>query len=69
MSFLQFLRRLDDFRGWRRRQLCAKHSIPEAAGDAEAILVVHEVVLEVVLLQFLVEGRQPVACQYGGLEG
>ena len=36
--------------GW-RRQLGAEDAVPEAAGDAEAVLVVCEVVLEVVLLE------------------
>lgn len=35
----------------RRRQLRPKHPVPEPAGDTEAILVVHEVMLQVVLLQ------------------
>ena len=37
--------------GW-RRQLGAEDAVPEAAGDAEAVFVVGEVVLQVVLLEF-----------------
>jgi hypothetical protein len=36
--------------GW-RRQLGAEDAVPEAAGDAEAVLVVGEVVLKVVFLE------------------
>jgi hypothetical protein len=52
------LRSLDDF-GRAHLELCAKHPVPEAARDSETVLVVGEVVLEVVLLEFLVVRRQP----------
>ena len=47
-----FLGRLDDLGLRWRRQLGAEDTVPEAAGDAEAVLVVGEVVLQVVLLEF-----------------
>lgn len=34
---------------WRRGKFRAKDDIPEAAGNSEAVLIVHEVVLKVVL--------------------
>lgn len=40
------------------RQFGAENAIPEPAGDAKAKLIVKEVVLKVVLLQFLVPERQ-----------
>lgn len=45
---------------WLRRwwQLCTEDSVPEATRDAETVLIIHEMVLEMVFLQFLVEGRQ-----------
>jgi hypothetical protein len=52
------LRSLDDL-GRAHLELCAKHPVPEAARDSETVLVVGEVVLEVVLLEFLVVRRQP----------
>jgi hypothetical protein len=42
--------------GW-RGELSTEDPIPEAAGDAEAVLVIHKVVLEMVLLQLSVVGR------------
>lgn len=46
--------------GLRRRwKLRAKYPIPEATRDAEAVLIIHEVVLKMVLLEFLVERWQP----------
>lgn len=39
---------------WSKHQFRSKDSIPEATGDAEAVLVVGKVVLEVVFLEFLV---------------
>ena len=45
--------RLDDLR-WRDLQLSAKYTIPESACDAEAVLVVGKVVLEMVFLELLV---------------
>ena len=44
----------------RRRQLGAEDAVPEAAGDAEAVLVVGEVVLQVVLLEFAPVGWEAV---------
>ena len=44
--------RLDHFGLRWRRQLGTEDTVPEAAGDAEAVLVVGEVVLQVVLLEF-----------------
>jgi len=55
---LQLLGRLHDL-GLSHIELGAKHPVPEAAGDAEAVLVVGEVVLEVVLLEGLVESWEP----------
>lgn len=53
-------RRLHHFRhGW-RRQLGAKDAVPEAAGHAKAVLVVHEVMLEVILLELAVVGGKTV---------
>ena len=43
-----------------RRQLGAEDAVPEAAGDAEAVLVVGEVVLQVVLLEFAPVGWEAV---------
>jgi hypothetical protein len=37
---------------WRGSKFRAKDDIPEAAGNSEAVLIVHEVVLKVVLFQF-----------------
>ena len=45
--------------GW-RRQLGAEDAVPEAAGDAEAVLVIGEVVLEVVLLECVPVGGETV---------
>jgi hypothetical protein len=45
--------RLDDL-GWAHVQLSAEHPVPESACDAETILVVSKVVLEVILLELLV---------------
>lgn len=42
--------------GLERRQLRSKHLVPEPACDSEAVLVVREVMLEVVLLQGAVVG-------------
>lgn len=44
----------------RRRQLGAKDTVPETAGHAEAVLVVGEVVLQVVLLEFAPVGWEAV---------
>ena len=49
---------LENLGRWWRRQLCLEDSVPEATGDAKAILVVHEVMLKVILLQFTVVCRQ-----------
>ena len=46
------LGRLDHLRLRWRRQLGAEDAVPEAAGDAETVLVVGEVVLQVILLEF-----------------
>jgi hypothetical protein len=40
-------------------QLRAEHPVPEATGNAEAVLIVGEVVLQVVFLQGLVESWEP----------
>lgn len=45
--------------GW-RRQLSAEDAVPEAACDAEAVLVVREVVLKVVLFECVPIGRETV---------
>lgn len=52
------LRRLHHLRHRRRRQLGPEDSVPESAGNTEAVLVVHEVVLEVILLQLAVVERE-----------
>jgi hypothetical protein len=44
--------------GWTHIELRAENSVPEAASNAEAILVVSEVMLEMVLLELLVVGRK-----------
>ena len=48
----------DLFRLHNRHKLCAKDTIPEAAGHTKSILVVKEVVLKVVFLETLVPKRQ-----------
>lgn len=49
----KILGRLDDF--WRgHRKLSVENAVPEAAGNAEPVLVVGKVVRQVVLLQVLV---------------
>lgn len=42
--------------GW-WRQLCREDSIPESTRDAKPVLVIHEVMLEMVLLQLAVVER------------
>ena len=37
---------------WGRRELSSKDDVPESAGDSETVLIIHEVVLEVILLEF-----------------
>lgn len=49
--------RLDDLRRT-HLELSAKDAVPEAAGNSEAILVVGEVMLQVVLLELLVVWRK-----------
>lgn len=44
-------------------KLGAENLVPEAVGNAEAVLVVEEVVLEVVLLEALVPQRQVVVVE------
>lgn len=51
---------LQDLWHWWRRQFSAKDLVPESAGHAKAVLVVHEVVLQVVLLEVAVVGRKAV---------
>jgi hypothetical protein len=46
------LGRLDNLCLRRRWQLGAEDAVPETAGDAEAVFVVGEMVLEVVFLEF-----------------
>lgn len=38
----------------RCKKLCAKYSVPKAAGDTETILIIRKMVLKVVLLEFAV---------------
>ena len=57
---LKSLRALDHL-GWRNLQLSAKHAIPESTRDAESVLVIREMMLEVVFLELLVIARQPVS--------
>ena len=45
--------------GW-GRQLGAEDAVPEATGDAESVLVIGEVVLEVVLLECVPVGGEAV---------
>ena len=54
----QVLGRLKHLRRRWPRQLGPKHTVPEPARDTEAVLVVGEVVLEVVLLELAVVGWQ-----------
>lgn len=44
---------------WWCKKLCAKYSIPKAAGDTEAILIIRKVVLEVVFLELAVIRGEP----------
>ena len=46
--------RLFDLEHLGRRELGAEDAVPEAAGDAEAVLVVGKVVLQVVFLELAV---------------
>lgn len=48
---------LDDLR-WTHLQLSTKHPVPKAASNAEAVLVISKVVLEMVLLELLVPRRK-----------
>lgn len=50
------LSRLQYLRGWWRRKLSPEDTVPEPARHSEAILIVHEVVLEVVLLELAIVG-------------
>lgn len=43
---------------WRILKFCPKNDIPESASDAKSVLVICEMVLQVVFLEFLVEGRE-----------
>lgn len=60
IRYAQTLCRLENL--WRGRwgELCAKDLVPEPAGNTESVLVVHEVVLKVVLLQLTVVRREAV---------
>ena len=49
------LNRFDDLR---RREFSLEYPVPEAAGDAKAVLVVREMVLQVVFLEVTVVRRQ-----------
>jgi hypothetical protein len=60
VNALQCSGRLKNLGLGRRRQLGAEDAVPEAAGDAEAVLVVGEVVLEVVLLECVPVGWETV---------
>lgn len=58
---------LDDF-AWRRCQLGSKYNVPEPTCNTKAILIIHEVMLEVILLQLSPIGWQisvmeEVVCQ------
>ena len=55
------LSRLQHLRHRRRRKLCAEYSIPKPARNSKAVLVVHEVVLEVVFLELAVVEWKAVA--------
>ena len=48
---------LDDL-GWAHLEFSATHRVPETAGNAETILVVGKVMLEMVLLKLLVVRRK-----------
>ncbi len=43
---------------WRRGKLRAEHLVPEATGNSKPILVIHEVVLKMIFLQFPPVRRQ-----------
>jgi hypothetical protein len=59
-----FLGSLEHFGNRWRRKFCSKYSIPKPTRHAKTIFVVHEVVLEVVLLQLAVVERKTVNCQW-----
>jgi len=59
-----YLCQLHDLRLRRRWELCAEDPIPETARDTEAVLVVHEMVLKMVLLELaVVRGEANVESQ------
>lgn len=43
-------------------QLSPKHTVPESTGDAEAILEISVVMLQVILLEFFVVQRETDKC-------
>lgn len=43
-------------------QLCAKHTVPEATCDTEAVLKISVVMLQVILLELLVVERETGIC-------
>lgn len=60
------LRRLDHLRR-RERELRVEHTVPELARDAEPVLVVGEVVLQVILLELAVVRRKTAAPLANGI--
>jgi hypothetical protein len=61
--------RLEHFGNRRWWEFCSKYSIPKPTRHAETILVVHEVVLEMVLLQLAVVERKAVIIVSGRSNG
>lgn len=53
---------LHKLRHWRRGKLRSKDSIPESTGDTKSILIVHEVMLEVILLELAIVQRETRKC-------
>jgi hypothetical protein len=51
---------LDDLSSGAHLKLSAEDTVPEAVRNAETLLIVGKVVLEVVLLELLVIGREPI---------
>jgi hypothetical protein len=58
----KLLRSLDDL-GRGHFQFGVEHPIPETASDTKSVLVVGKVMLEMVLLESAVPGRETMTCQ------
>lgn len=48
---------------WRWSELCAENLIPETTRNTKAVLVVHEVVLHMILLQLFPVGRESLVVE------